>query len=108
MDAHCQSGRDVLQLDSTFQLGIVDLARVLVEQGKANEAVSMLLPILEVSGLSHLENVGVVAYALARAGRTKRDLGCEKSSLDLPGVSRNAGWWRRRWTRWVSAKRQQP
>ena len=64
-----KSGRGVLELDPGFQLGIVDLARVLVEQGKANEAVSMLLPILEVPGLSHLEKLGTAAYAMARAGR---------------------------------------
>ncbi|MDQ3244223.1 MAG: hypothetical protein M3Q09_10880 [Gemmatimonadota bacterium] len=29
----------------------------------------MLLPILDVPGFSHLEKVGVAAYALARAGR---------------------------------------
>jgi eukaryotic-like serine/threonine-protein kinase len=64
-----QSGRAVMQLDSTFQLGIVDLAKVLIEQGKANTAVSMLLPALEIPGVSHREKVAVVAYALARAGR---------------------------------------
>nr|MDP9179485.1 tetratricopeptide repeat-containing serine/threonine-protein kinase [Gemmatimonadota bacterium] len=64
-----KSGRGVLELDPGFQLGIVDLARVLVEQGKANEAVSMLLPILDVPGLSHLEKLGAAAYAMARAGR---------------------------------------
>ncbi len=64
-----KSGRAVLQLDSTLQLGIVDLAKVLIEKGKANEAVPMLLPIIDVPGFSHLEKVGVSAYALARAGR---------------------------------------
>lgn len=64
-----RNGRSVLQLDSTIQLGIIDLAKVLIETGKTNEAISMLLPILDVPGLSHLEKVGVTAYALARAGR---------------------------------------
>ena len=68
-DAAEKSGRSVLQLDATLQLGIVDLAKILIERGKANEAVSMLLPILDVPGFSHLEKVGVTAYALARAGR---------------------------------------
>ena len=68
-DDAVKSGRAVLELDPGFQLGIVDLARVLVEQGKGNEAVSMLLPILEVPGLSHLEKLGTAAYAMARAGR---------------------------------------
>ncbi|MEO8194847.1 MAG: protein kinase [Gemmatimonadales bacterium] len=69
-DAAEKSGRGVLQLDSTFQLGIVDLAKVLVEQGKANEALPMLVRILEVPGFSRSEKIGVTAYALARAGRT--------------------------------------
>jgi serine/threonine-protein kinase len=64
-----KSGRAVLQLDSTFQLGIVDLARVLAEQGKAGEAVALVLPILDLPGLSHMEKAGVAGYALARAGR---------------------------------------
>lgn len=68
-DAAEKSGRAVLQLDSTFQLGIVDLAKVLIEQGKAQAAIPMLLPIIDVPGFSHLEKVGVAAYALARAGR---------------------------------------
>ena len=64
-----KSGRGVLQLDSAFQLGIVDLAKVLIEKGKAAEAVAMVQPILDLPGISHLEKVGVVGYALARAGR---------------------------------------
>ena len=64
-----RSGRSVLQLDPGFQLGIVDLAKVLVEKGDAGEAVRMILPIVDVPGMSHLEKVGVAAYALARAGR---------------------------------------
>ncbi len=64
-----RSGRSVLQLDPGFQLGIVDLAKVLVEKGDAGEAVRMILPIVDVPGMSHLEKVGVAAYALARTGR---------------------------------------
>ena len=63
------SGRNVLQLDSTFQLGIVDLAKVLIETGKASEAVSMLQPIVEIPGMSHLEKASVLSYALTRSGR---------------------------------------
>jgi Flp pilus assembly protein TadD len=63
------SGRSVLQLDSSFQLGIVDLAKVLVEQGKTSVAIPMLVAILDVPGFSHLEKAGVTAYAMARAGR---------------------------------------
>jgi serine/threonine-protein kinase len=63
------SGRNVLQLDSTFQLGIVDLAKVLVETGKAGDAVKMLQPIVEVPGMSHLEKASVLSYALTRSGR---------------------------------------
>lgn len=68
-DAAEKSGRSVMQLDSTLQLGIVDLAKVMIEQGKAKAAIPMLLPIVDVPGFSHLEKVGVAAYALARAGR---------------------------------------
>jgi eukaryotic-like serine/threonine-protein kinase len=64
-----KSGRAVLALDSTIQLGIVDIAKVLVEKGKADEAIQMLRPIIDVPGMSHLEKIGVIAYALARAGR---------------------------------------
>lgn len=64
-----KSGRGVLQLDPTFQLGVVDLARILVEQGKATNAIAMMLPIIDLPGFSNLEKVGVAAYALARAGR---------------------------------------
>lgn len=64
-----RSGRGVLELDSTFQLGIVDLARVVIEQGRAPAAVEMLLPIIDLQGFSYLEKVGVAGYALARAGR---------------------------------------
>lgn len=64
-----RSGRTVMQLDSTIQLGIVDLAKVYIETGRAKEAAAMVLPIVDIPGLSHLEKVGVAAYALARAGR---------------------------------------
>ncbi len=64
-----KSGRAVLQLDSTIQLGIVDIAKVLIEKGRSTEAIAMLRPIVEVPGMSHLEKVGVMAYALARAGQ---------------------------------------
>lgn len=64
-----QSARAVMQLDSTIQLGVIDYAKVLIENGKADEAVRMLQPIVDVPGMSHLEKVGVMAYALARAGR---------------------------------------
>jgi serine/threonine-protein kinase len=64
-----RSGRTVLQLDSTIQLGIVDLAKVLIEKGKPTDAITMLRPIIDVPGMSRLEKVGVLAYALARAGK---------------------------------------
>ena len=63
-----KTGRAVLQLDSAFQLGIVDLAKVLIETGRAQEAVTMMRPIVDVPGMSHLEKVSVLAYALARSG----------------------------------------
>ncbi len=66
-----KAARHVLQLDSTFQLGIADLAKILIEEGKADEAVSMMMPILDVPGLRRDEKIGITAYALARAGRTR-------------------------------------
>ena len=64
-----RSGRTVMQLDSTLQLGIIDLAKVMIEQGKAKAAIPMIEPIVNVAGFSHLEKVGVLAYALAKDGR---------------------------------------
>jgi serine/threonine-protein kinase len=81
-----KSGRGVLGLDPNFQLGIIDLARVLVEKGKANEAISMLLPILEVPGMSHLEKVGATAYAMARAGRVEDARSLLKKAESQPGA----------------------
>jgi len=64
-----KSGRTVLQLDASLQLGVVDIAKVLIETGKASEAVSLLRPIIDVPGMSYLEKVSVLAYALARNGQ---------------------------------------
>ena len=80
-----KAGRGVLSLDPSFQLGIIDLSRVLVERGKASEAVSMLLPILDVPGMSHLEKVGVAAYAMARAGRLDEARALLKKAGSQPG-----------------------
>lgn len=80
-----KSARGVLQLDPTFQLGIVDLARVLVERGKGSEAVSMLLPIIDVPGVSRSEKLGLTAYALARSGRTQEARSLLKKVDPRPG-----------------------
>jgi serine/threonine-protein kinase len=64
-----KSARGVVSLDPNFQLGTIDAARVLIESGKANEAISLLRPTLDVPGVAHLEKLGLLAYALARAGR---------------------------------------
>jgi tetratricopeptide (TPR) repeat protein len=64
-----KEGRALLQLDSTFQLGIIDLAKVLIEQGRSEEALTMMRPALSVPGVSRIEKAGVVAYAMAKAGR---------------------------------------
>ena len=64
-----KAGRSLLQLDSTFQLGIIDLAKVLIERGRSDEAIAMMLPTMKVPGVSHIEKSGVVAYAMAKAGR---------------------------------------
>ena len=53
-----KSGRAVLQLDPGFQLGVIDLAKVLIERGKASEALNMVRPTLDVPGVSRLEKVG--------------------------------------------------
>ncbi|HZJ00354.1 MAG TPA: protein kinase [Gemmatimonadaceae bacterium] len=68
-DEAAKSGQAVLQLDSTFQLGIVDLAKVLIEQQKFSEAIAMMMPALDIPGVSYREKVAVTAYALTRAGR---------------------------------------
>jgi hypothetical protein len=64
-----KEGRALLQLDSTFQLGIIDLAKVMIEQGRSDEAIAMMLPTMNVPGVSRVEKSGVVAYAMAKAGR---------------------------------------
>ena len=64
-----RAGRALLQLDPTFQLGIVDLAKVLIERGHWDEAMAMLRPTMAVPGVSRVEKAGIMAYALARAGR---------------------------------------
>lgn len=64
-----KSGRAVLQLDPNFQLGIIDLAKVLVERGKASDAVNMVTSALNKPGVSRLEKIGVLAYAMAHTGR---------------------------------------
>ncbi|HUQ48179.1 MAG TPA: protein kinase [Gemmatimonadaceae bacterium] len=78
-------GRTVFQLDSTFQLGVVDFAKVLVEQGKAAQAIPMILGILEVPGFSHLEKASVAAYAMARAGRAGEARSLLKKVEPQPG-----------------------
>ncbi len=55
-DEAAKAGRGVMQLDSTFQLGIVDLAKVLVEQGKTDSAIAMLRPTLDIPGVSRRES----------------------------------------------------
>jgi tetratricopeptide (TPR) repeat protein len=85
-----RAGRAVLQLDSTFQLGIIDLAKVLIERGRAEEAIRMMLPTMDVPGVSRVEKQGVVGYALARAGRVaeaRRYLD-STAAASAPGVTR--------------------
>ncbi|HEX2721280.1 MAG TPA: tetratricopeptide repeat protein, partial [Gemmatimonadaceae bacterium] len=79
-----RSGRTVLQLDSTLQLGIVDLAKVMIEQGNTGEAIPMLTRIVDVPGFSHLEKVGVLAYALAKAGRMEDARGLLRKEMESP------------------------
>jgi len=68
-DEAAKAGEGVMRLDPAFQLGIIDYAKVLIEQGQANKAVDMVMPALGTPGVSLREKVGVAAYALARAGR---------------------------------------
>lgn len=84
-DAAEKQGRTVLQLDSTLQLGVVDLAKVLIEKGKAAQAIPMLLGIVDVPGFSHLEKASVAAYALARAGRLDEARSLLKKVEPAPG-----------------------
>ena len=84
-DAAEAQGRAVFQLDSTFQLGVVDLAKVFIEQGKAAQAIPMLLGFIDVPGFSHLEKASVAAYALARAGKADEARSLLKKVEPLPG-----------------------
>ena len=79
-----RSGRTVMQLDSTLQLGIIDLAKVLIEQGKTKQAIPMIEPIVDVPGFSHLEKVGVLAYALAKDGRVEDAKALLKKEMESP------------------------
>ena len=85
-----RAGRSLLQLDSTFQLGIIDLAKVLIERGQSDEAIAMMLPTMNVAGVSRIEKSGVVAYALAKAGRVSDARRYLDSSVVVtdPGVAR--------------------
>lgn len=81
-----KQGRTVFQLDSTLQLGVIDLAKVMVEQGKAAQAIPMVLAIVDVPGFSHLEKASVAAYALARAGRLDEARALLKKVEPAPGT----------------------
>ncbi|HVF39784.1 MAG TPA: protein kinase [Gemmatimonadaceae bacterium] len=81
-----RSGRTVLELDSAFQLGIVDLAKVLIEQGKTTMAIPMLEPIIDRPGFSRLEKVGVLAYALAKGGRINDAKAMLRKEVETPAI----------------------
>jgi serine/threonine-protein kinase len=68
-DEAAKAGEGVMRLDPAFQLGIIDYAKVLIEQGQTRKAIDMVMPTLGTPGVSFREKVGVAAYALARAGR---------------------------------------
>lgn len=68
-DEAATAGEAVFRLDPTFQLGVVDFAKVLIEQGNTKRAIDIVTPTLGTPGVSFREKVGVAAYALARAGR---------------------------------------
>ena len=61
--------RAVMALDSTFQLGLIFRARVLIELGNFDEAIAILEPMSRQPNLRSAEKLGVLAYAYARAGR---------------------------------------
>src|SRR5215213_6200882 len=68
-DEAATAGEAVVRLDPTFQLGVVDFAKVLIEKGDTKRAIGLITPTLGIPGISYREKVGVAAYALARAGQ---------------------------------------
>jgi tetratricopeptide (TPR) repeat protein len=62
--------RTIMTLDSTFQLGLIFRARVLIELRQADEAIAILERLSQEPSIRSAEKLGVLAYAYARAGRT--------------------------------------
>jgi predicted Zn-dependent protease len=62
------SGFFALNADSTFQLGLIFRARVLIELGKFDEAIAILERLSQEPSIRSAEKLGVLAYAYARAG----------------------------------------
>jgi len=63
--------RAIMALDSSFQLGRIFRARVLIELRELDEAIAILERLSEEPSIRSAEKLGVLAYAYARAGRTR-------------------------------------
>jgi predicted Zn-dependent protease len=61
--------RALAVLDSTFHSGLINHARVLIEQRKLDDAIAILERLSHDPNLRSSEELGVLAYAYARAGR---------------------------------------
>jgi serine/threonine-protein kinase len=75
--------RAIMTLDSTFQLGLIFRARVLIELRQADEAIAILERLSQEPSIRSAEKLGVLAYAYARAGRV------ESARATLARVSRD-------------------
>jgi tetratricopeptide (TPR) repeat protein len=60
--------RAIMTLDSTFQLGLIFRARVLIELRKFHEAIAILERLSLEPSIRSAEKLGVLSYAYARAG----------------------------------------
>ena len=63
--------RAIMILDSTFQLGLIFRARVLIERNQFDDAIAILEPLSQGPSIRTAEKLGVLAYAYARAGRAE-------------------------------------
>jgi DNA-binding SARP family transcriptional activator/tetratricopeptide (TPR) repeat protein len=60
--------RAIMTLDSTFQLGLIFRARVLIELRDFDEAIAILERLSQAPSIRSAEKLGMLAYAYARAG----------------------------------------
>jgi len=63
--------RAIMALDSSFGLGLIFRARVLVELRRFDEAIAILERLSQEPSIRSAEKLGVLAYAYARAGKAE-------------------------------------